>query len=231
MPRRTLLLTAARWLAGVLVVRVLLSVLANYPDYFPPNFDSLFLDGRERTFWGWYAVAFYVHILTSPWALLAGLVLLSDRVRRRWPGWHRRLGRVQVVLILAAVVPSAAVMALRAYAGPAAGASFFLLAVATGYCAARGWREAVRRRFDAHRRWMVRCAVLLGSAVTLRLLSGAISLSGVSDPEAAYILAAWASWLGPLAACEVVFVAQARGVAGSGRWRVTRSAPKTPPRG
>jgi uncharacterized membrane protein len=182
---------------------VLVSVLANYPDYFPPDFGSLFLEGRERTFWGWYAVAFYVHILTAPWTLVAGPVLLSDRARRRWPAAHRWLGRLQVALVLGAVAPSAAVMSLRSFAGPASGASFLLLSVATAACALLGWREAVRRRFAAHRRWMIRLTVLLGSAVALRLVSGAASVAEVSDPEAAYILAAWASWLLPLAVCEL----------------------------
>jgi hypothetical protein len=46
------LLTALRWLAAALVLRVLGTILANYPDYFPPRFDSLFLEGREATFAG-----------------------------------------------------------------------------------------------------------------------------------------------------------------------------------
>ena len=48
--RRTTLPLALRWLAVVLILRVLVAILANYPDYFPPNFDSLFLQGREATF-------------------------------------------------------------------------------------------------------------------------------------------------------------------------------------
>lgn len=203
MPRLPLLLTVLRWLVGLLVLRVLLSVLANYPDYFPPDFGSLFLEGRERTFWGWYALAFYAHILSAPWTLVAGLVLLSDRARRRWPAGHRWLGRVQVALVLGAVALSAAVMSLRSFAGPASGASFLLLSAATAACAVLGWRDAVSRRFAAHRRWMIRLTVLLGSAVTLRLLSGAASVIGVDDAETAYILATWASWLLPLTACEL----------------------------
>jgi hypothetical protein len=50
--RHRILTTALRWLAVVLIVRVLVTILANYPDYFPPNFDSLFLQGREATFPG-----------------------------------------------------------------------------------------------------------------------------------------------------------------------------------
>ena len=60
--RYRLLITVLRWLAVVLILRVLVTILANYPDYFPPNFDSLFLEGREATFTGAYRPAFYAHI-------------------------------------------------------------------------------------------------------------------------------------------------------------------------
>ena len=60
-----------------------------------------------------------------------------------------------------------------------------------------------RRRYARHRRWMLRCYVLICSAVALRLISGAAGLVGVPSPEHAYIFAAWSSWLFPLAACEI----------------------------
>jgi hypothetical protein len=50
---------------------------------------------------------------------------------------------------------------------------------------------------------MVRCYVLICSAVALRLISGAAGLVGVPSPEAAYVVAAWCSWLVPLAALEL----------------------------
>jgi hypothetical protein len=45
--------------------------------------------------------------------------------------------------------------------------------------------------------------VLICSAVALRLISGATALVGVPSPEGAYIVAAWSSWLFPLAAYEI----------------------------
>jgi hypothetical protein len=51
---------------------------------------------------------------------------------------------------------------------------------------------------------MLRCYVLICSAVVLRVISGAASVVGVPSPEAAYVVAAWSSWLLPLAAYEVV---------------------------
>ena len=49
---------------------------------------------------------------------------------------------------------------------------------------------------------MLRTYVLICSAVALRLISGAAGLVGVSNPEEAYVVAAWASWLVPLAVFE-----------------------------
>jgi len=211
--RLRILTTALRWLAVVLIVRVLATILANYPDYFPPNFDSLFLQGRERTFNGAYRPAFYVHILTGPIVLFNGLILMSEYVRRHYGGLHRFLGRVQVVVLLIFVLPSSVVMSRHAFGGWPAGLSFLALSVATGICAIIGVVHALRRRYDWHRRWMLRCYVLICSAVMLRLISGAAGLAGVSNAEGAYIVAAWSSWMLPLAAFEIVERWPARRVA------------------
>jgi uncharacterized membrane protein len=201
--RYRILTTALRWLAVILILRVLATILANYPDYFPPNFDSLFLQGREATFAGAYQVAFYVHIFSAPVVLLNGLILLSERIRRRHGGLHRVLGRVQVGVLLLFVLPSSVMMSRHAFGGWPAGVSFLLLSAATAGCAVAGVVCARRRRFDQHRRWMLRCYVLICSAVALRLISGAAGVAGVPNPEGAYIVAAWASWLMPLAAYEL----------------------------
>lgn len=204
MVRHRILTVVLRWLAVVLILRVLVTILANYPDYFPPNFDSLFLQGRAARFSGVYRAAFYVHILSAPLVLFNGLILLSESVRRRHGGWHRWLGRVQVVVLLLFVLPSSVVMARQAFGGWPAGLSFLLLSAATASCAIVGVVYACRRRYDRHRRWMLRSYVLICSAVALRLISGTAGLVGVPSPEHAYIFAAWSSWLFPLAAFEIV---------------------------
>lgn len=202
--RYRVLITVARWLAVVLILRLLVNILSIYPDYFPPNFNSLFLEGRENTFFGWYSVAFYIHIITGPFVLVNGLILLNESVRRRNPRVHRVLGRVQVAVLLFLMLPSALAMSLHAFAGWWAGLSFVLLSTITAFSAIAGFVYAIRRQFDKHRRWMIRCYVLICSALALRLLSGAADLIGVSNAEGAYILAAWCSWLLPLGVCEVV---------------------------
>jgi len=199
----SVLFTLLRWLAVVLVLRVLVTILSNYPDYFRPDFDSLFLQGREETFSGIYPAAFYIHIFTGPIVLFNGLILLSDSVRRRWPGLHRALGRVQVGVLLLFVLPTSVVMSQHAFGGWPAGLSFLVLSATTATCAIAGVVHARHRRFQSHRRWMLRCYVLICSAVVLRLVSGAAGLAGVSNAEEAYIIASWCSWLLPLLLLEV----------------------------
>jgi uncharacterized membrane protein len=186
------------------VLRVLAAILANYPDYFPPNFESLFLQGREATFTGVYRPAFYVHIVFGPVVLVNGLILLSESVRRHARSLHRWLGRIQVVVLLMFVLPSGVVMARHAFGGWPAGLSFLAISAATAACAIAGVVAARRRQYEQHRRWMLRTYVLLCSAVALRLMSGAAGLAGVPSPEDAYIIAAWGSWLIPLAGYEFV---------------------------
>jgi uncharacterized membrane protein len=188
----------------LLILRVLVAILANYPDYFPPNFDSLFLQGRETTFTGAYRPAFYIHIFSGPVVLFNGLILMSECVRRHYAGLHRFLGRVQVIILLLFVLPTSVVMSRHAFGGWPSGLSFLLLSTVTASCAIVGVIHARRGRYDRHRRWMLRSYILICSAVALRLISGAASLVEVPSPEEAYVIAAWSSWLLPLAAFEIV---------------------------
>jgi hypothetical protein len=190
------------FMAALLIVKITLSVVLGYRDYFPPNFRVDFLAGRQSYFFGIYRWAFYAHIVTGPAALLAGLALVSERFRLRWPAFHRALGKLQIGLVTLVVAPSGAWMAWYAQSGSAAGLGFFMLAVATAGCAAMGWRSAAKRRFAEHRRWMWRCFLLLSSAVVVRLIGGTATVISV-DADWVYPLTAWVSWLGPLAAFEI----------------------------
>jgi hypothetical protein len=201
-PRRVL-----KSLLGVLACVVLAAIVSNYPRYLPPDFTSDFLLGRADSFFGAYRWAFYVHLAVGPLALLLGMALLSDRLRRRHPAWHRLLGRIQMAVVLLLLAPSGLWMSASAATGTIAGLGFATLALATAACAALGWRAAVGRRYAAHGIWMTRLFALLSSAVVLRLTSGLAILAGL-DADWLYPASAWASWLLPLAACEA--------------WRVTR---------
>jgi hypothetical protein len=190
-------------LTAVVILRVTAVVVLGYRDYLPPDFNADFLRGREGHFFGPYQVAFYAHLVSGPVSLLLGLLLLSQRFRRRWPRWHRRLGRVQVANVLLLVVPSGLWMAWYAIGGPVATIGFALLSALTAVATACGWRAAVQRRFAVHQAWMARSYLLLCSAVVIRLLGGlAVTLEYHADWIDPAI--AWVSWLVPLAIFEAL---------------------------
>lgn len=192
---------AVTFAAVLLVVKVTASVVLGYRSYFPPDFNSDFLLGREAYFFGAYAWAFYVHLIAGPASLLMGLLLVSERFRQWSPRWHRFLGRAEIACVLALLVPSGLCMARYAVGGFVSGLGLAMLAVLTGACAVLGWRTAVQRRFVVHRRWMERLLVLLCSAVVIRLIGGAATLVR-ADAEWVYPASVWISWLVPLAALE-----------------------------
>ena len=97
--------------SGLLIIKVTVEVVLGYSNYFPPNFESEFLYGRQYYFFGTYRWAFYPHIVSGPLALLLGLVLISENFRLRFPKWHRNLGRIHVVNVLGIVAPSGLWMA------------------------------------------------------------------------------------------------------------------------
>ncbi len=198
-----ILLRIFKLLSCLLITKVIVGVVLNYRDYLPPDFESDFLVGRESHFYGIYQWAFYAHVSSGPCSLLLGMVLVSDGFRRRFSGWHRRLGKLQTVNVVLFVTPSGLWMSLYADSGIAAGAGFAVLGIATAFSAVLGWQLAVRRQFNSHRRWMWRCFVLLCSAVVLRLIGGLTSAAGIESAWV-YPLSAWLSWLMPLLACELI---------------------------
>lgn len=195
-------ITILKCLTTLLLFKVLVSILSNYPDYFPANFQSDFLLDRERYFHGPYQIAFYAHIIVTPLVLISGMILMSESIRNRFPSKHRLLGRIHIAAILFIVAPSSLWMAAYAYTGQLAGAGFMVLTILTAIAAVFGFRSAIARRFQSHRRWMTRCFLLLCSAVVLRLVAG-LSIVTDADPVRSYQFAAWASWIVPLTLFEL----------------------------
>ena len=193
----------------LLIVRVTVAIVFNYRYYLPPDFSFEFLQDREAYFFGSYQWAFYTHIVSGPVTLLLGILLVSDRFRIKLPRWHRILGRVQVVSVLFFVVPSGLWMSFYTESGVIASTGFASLAIATAFCAALGFRSAIRRRLTDHGRWMWRCYLLLCSAVVLRIMGGVVAVMEFNT-EWSYPFAAWASWLLPLGLFEAIELVRTR---------------------
>ena len=196
------LISIWKWLAVMLVLRVLWGILFNYPWYFPADFGTPFLVDREMDFHGIYRTSFYLHIVSSPIALIIGLFLVSSYSRRWLPRIHRIFGRIQIATVCLAVTPSGFVMSFYALGGVISTAAFLFLSVLTAATALLGFQSAITGQFKEHQRWMWRCWILLSSAIVLRLLTMVLSPFGW-EPLMLYRVNAWLSWLMPLTVLEI----------------------------
>lgn len=195
----------------LLLGKVLVSIVSEYVNYFPPNFDAVFLLGREESFRGIYPPAFFVHIITSPIAILLAAYLMVSGKRKSHGTWHRRLGKAQLFLVLGLVAPSGFIMAFWAFSGPIAGVGFGLQAIATAVTVSAAASYAMQRNFPVHQRWATHCFLLLVAPLLFRIVAGILIVTDM-ESFAAYQANAWLSWIVPMVAYELV------------RWRKGRNA-------
>jgi uncharacterized membrane protein len=138
--------------------------LAGGPDVMPA-------DSRFPAF----PVALLVHILGAAVYVLLGVLQLVPTFRRTHLAWHRRAGRVLVAAGLL-VAGSALWMTLGYTRKPGTGDVLFalrlLFASAMVVALVLGVRAARRRRFAAHRAWMVRAYAIALAAGTQALTEG-----------------------------------------------------------
>ena len=77
------LLFVAAWATFALGSKILASILAQYAHYFPPDFSTEFLLGRQSYFFGSYALAFYTHALHQSHRTDFGSLVDVDRSSTR----------------------------------------------------------------------------------------------------------------------------------------------------
>jgi hypothetical protein len=143
--------------------------------------------------------ALYVHVPSALLSLPACLVLLVRRVRSRWPGFHRGLGRATGLLILGAVVPSGMYLALFAQGGLITTLGFWLTGAITFVAMLKSIRSARARDMRAHRRFSSHVAAQLAVAVFSRFLLAGLETVGLYA-DWVYVAALWL----PVVGCAVV---------------------------
>lgn len=143
----------------------------------------------------------FVHAGLAATALLLGPTQFLPRLRLTRPRLHRWMGRTYVLACLTGG-SAGLTLALGSTAGPIARAGFAALAVTWMVCTAMAWRMALHRRFDVHRRWMIRSFALTFAAVTLRLYLPIAQIAGL-DFLPSYRAIAWLCWVPNLIAAEL----------------------------
>lgn len=141
-------------------------------------------------------------------ALTIGPFQFLKGFRARRPRLHRWMGRTYV---LACLIAGAAglVLALGATTGPVSTAGFGLLAVLWLFTTTKAWTSAMNRRFDEHRRWMIRSFALTFAAVTLRLYLPFAFFSPFGYDDT-YRAISFLCWVPNLAFAELFVRARAR---------------------
>lgn len=193
-------------LLGILCVFyfVFLMLLVTLPYLsFELNVDFLITKQRIIHLKHW-RFAFYAHILTSIFVLLAGATQFWNFFLTRFRNWHRLIGKTYVGIILFISGPAALIMSLYANGTIAARTSFVLLTILWLVFTGAAYYFALKRNFRAHRNFMIRSYALTLSAITLRayalVLPHFVHMNGKDE----YSLIAWASWTVNLLIAEII---------------------------
>jgi len=139
-------------------------------------------------------LAAMLHFGFSPLALLIGGFQFLASVRKNRPAIHRWIGRTYVVACMLGAV-GGLWMALTTEAGPMAQSGFALLGIAWIFTTGKAYLEARAKRFDFHRRWMIRSFALTFAAVTLRIYLSLTLGAFQMDFSVVYPVIAWACWV------------------------------------
>ncbi|MGB3851495.1 MAG: DUF2306 domain-containing protein [Tunicatimonas sp.] len=174
-------------------------------QYIPFNTDTAFLRIKQPVIGlTHYRLAFFVHVYTSMFVLLAGATQFSSSLREHQPQWHRRFGWLYVVTIVVFAAPSGLVMGWYANGGLSSQIGFCLLSVAWFYTTTKAVLTARQLNWSAHRAWMIRSFALTLSAITLRAWKFILVALLHPRPMDVYRTVAWLSWLGNLVIAEII---------------------------
>lgn len=148
--------------------------------------------------------AFYAHILTSVFVLLAGAFQFWNYFLKNFKKLHLFIGKTYVFLVLFVSGPGALVMSFYANGNLISKTSFVLLSILWILFTALAFYFALQKDFVKHRQFMIRSYALTLSAITLRayalVLPNFIHLGAKEE----YALIAWCSWTINLLIAEII---------------------------
>lgn len=149
-----------------------------------------------------WKIAFFVHVFTSMFALVAGFTQFSRYLLRQYKPLHRWMGRVYVLNILAFTGPSGLIMSFYANGGWTSRMAFILLSLSWLGTTFMAYQTVRAGNFVAHRHWMYRSYALTLSAVTLRAWKWVLVLLFEPRPMDVYRLVAWLGFIPNLLLAE-----------------------------
>ena len=150
----------------------------------------------------WWKAAFYVHVFTSIFLLVAGFTQFNKQVLKRYPQVHRTMGKLYVFVLLFLSGPAGFLLAIKANGGIWSQLAFTTLAVLWLWFTWQAWRSILAGRIKKHQDFMWRSFALTLSAVTLRSWKWLIVFVWAPPPMDTYRLVAWLGWVPNLLLAE-----------------------------
>jgi len=191
------------WYAALLFFSYLMLLITL--QYIPARRDAAFLLTKfDVVGMLHYRIAFFAHVYSAMFVLLAGIIQFPASMRRRYPALHRWAGRVYAYLIIFITGPAGFIMGIYGNGGWISQSAFCLLAVLWVIFTWKAVAAAIAGKMQAHKDWMYRSYALTLSAITLRFWKWLFVWLFQPRPMDVYHVVSWLGWVGNLLIAEVL---------------------------
>lgn len=180
-------------------------------QYIPINTDIAFLRIKQD-YVGllYYRLAFFIHVFSSIFVLIAGFTQFSNKIRIQKYWLHKYSGWLYVLITLALAAPSGFMIGIYANGGFWSQFAFCLLAVLWFSFTLIAMWQLKQKNIIAHQKWMLRSFALALSAITLRVWKYVLVAIFQPRPMDLYQVVAWLGWVLNLVLLELYFIKKAR---------------------
>ncbi|MES2567283.1 MAG: DUF2306 domain-containing protein [Bacteroidota bacterium] len=180
-------------------------------QYFPVNNDVAFLSIKQD-YVGMlhYRIAFFIHVFSAIFVLLAGYSQFSERLRMKRLNLHRLLGWFYVIVTVLLAGPSGLIIGIYANGGLSSRIAFCLLAILWIGFTVLAVIKSIKKQMSSHRAWMIRSFALALSAITLRAWKFILVALFHPKPMDVYQIVAWLGWTLNLVIAELIILNKLR---------------------
>lgn len=176
-------------------------------QYIPIKNDVAFLAIKQSYIHlAHYRIAFFVHVFSAIFVLLAGFTQFSKTVRNKFPVVHKRMGWLYVIVTLFLAGPSGFIIGVYANGGISSKIAFCLLSVLWIIFTVLALLKIIKKQVISHRKWMIRSFALALSAITLRAWKYILVALFHPKPMDVYQIVAWLGWTLNLVIAEIIII-------------------------
>lgn len=174
-------------------------------QYIPFNDDVAFLRIKQHFInEPFYIQAFYIHVYSAIFTVLAGFTQFSKKIKSKFPKVHKYMGWLYIITIVLFAAPSGLFIGLYANGGISSQISFVLLAILWLLFTVIAMQKVIKRKYLEHRIFMIRSFSLTLSAITLRAWKYIFVALFQPKPMDVYIVVAWLGWIFNLLIAEYI---------------------------